>query len=64
MVSTSSEVLRVMGVWVRRADAGLARTAARNAGQSRIELHRPTIDGARTLRDLSDLEHARMPADA
>ena len=31
LVLATSEVVRVMGVWVRRADAGLLEGAARNA---------------------------------
>lgn len=53
MISTSTEVLRVMGVWVRRADAGLARGAARNAADSAMDNERRRMEDLRTLRDLA-----------
>lgn len=58
MISTSTEVLRVMGVWVRRADAGLARGAARNAADSAMETERRRLEDLRTLRDLAAAEEA------
>ena len=53
MVSATSEVVRIMGVWVRRADAGLARAAARNAASSMADLSARRFEAARTLRDLN-----------
>jgi hypothetical protein len=59
MVSTTSEVVRIMGVWVRRADAGLARGAARNAAASMADHRARRLEEIRTLRDLQAL----LPAD-
>lgn len=54
-VSATSEVVRIMGVWVRRADAGLARSAARNAAHSVEAAQARRLDDARTLRDLQGI---------
>jgi hypothetical protein len=65
MVSATSEVVRIMGVWVRRADAGLASAAARNAATSMAELSARRFEAARTLRDLNAVfptDHA-LPVD-
>ena len=59
MVSATSEVVRIMGVWVRRADAGLARAAARNAASSIADLSARRFEAARTLRELN----AAFPTD-
>lgn len=57
-VTATSEVVRIMGVWVRRADAGLARSAARNAARS-VDAHRSRqLEDARTLRDLQRIPGA------
>jgi hypothetical protein len=53
MVSATSDVVRIMGVWVRRADAGLARNAARNAASSLADLAAQRFEAARALRDLN-----------
>jgi hypothetical protein len=55
MVSATSEVVRIMGIWVRRADAGLAAGAARNAAASMADHRARRLDEARTLRDLQTL---------
>jgi hypothetical protein len=55
LVLATSEVVRVMGVWVRRADAGLLERAARNAAAGVAEPHARRMDEARTLRDLRRL---------
>ena len=55
LVSTTNEVVRIMGVWVRRADAGLARSAAVNAAHSMDTERSRQLDDARTLRDLSKI---------
>jgi len=54
-VSATSEVVRIMGVWVRRADAGLARSAARNAAHSVKAEEARRLEYARALRDLQGL---------
>jgi hypothetical protein len=64
MVATSNDVVRIMGVWVRRADAGLARGAARNAASSLAEDRRRSVDYARTLRELRDAERRTAPQTA
>ena len=64
MVSATSEVVRIMGVWVRRADAGLARRAAHNAAASVADHQARRLDEARTLRDLAAVLPVRSPAAA
>lgn len=53
LVNTTSDVVRIMGVWVRKADAGLARSAAMNAALSMDAERSRELDDARTLRDLA-----------
>jgi hypothetical protein len=61
-VNATADVVRIMGVWVRRADAGLARSAARNAARS-MEAQRSTqLDDARTMRDLQNIPMAGTAA--
>ena len=57
LVNTTTDMVRIMSVLVRRADAGLARSAALNAALSVDADRSRQIDDARTLRDL-----ARIPA--
>jgi hypothetical protein len=57
LVNTTTDVVRLMSVWVRRADAGLARSAALNAGHSVDANRSRQMDDARTMRDL-----AKIPA--
>jgi hypothetical protein len=54
----TAEVVRVMGSLVRRADSGLARSAARNAASSVHAKRFREIEDARTLRDLQDIPTA------
>jgi triphosphoribosyl-dephospho-CoA synthetase len=54
LVVTTSEVMRIMGVWVRRADAGLAVGAARNAATSVAEARTRSAQGAHALQDLDE----------
>jgi hypothetical protein len=62
LVFATSEVVRVMGVWVRRADAGLAAGAARNATTGIADRSSRRLEHARTLRDVRRLRPA--PEDA
>lgn len=57
MVSATSEVVRIMGFWVRRADAGLARNAARNAAASMADDRTRQLEEIRALRDLHAVLH-------
>jgi hypothetical protein len=57
-VTATSEVVRIMGFWVRRADAGLARSAARNAAHSVDAQRSRRLEDARTLRDLQAIPGA------
>lgn len=50
--STALMVMRVMGVWVRRADTTLARGAARNAAFAVASDRDRRAESMRTLRDL------------
>ncbi len=52
LVSATSEVVRIMGLWVRRADAGLAVTAARNAAASVEDSRAQRLEALQTLHDL------------
>jgi hypothetical protein len=54
----TTEVVRVMGSLVRRADSGLARSAARNAASSVHARHSREIEDARTLHDLQKIPTA------
>lgn len=56
--TATTDVVRLMGVWARRADAGLARSAARNAAHSMEDRRTRELDDARTLRDLRKLAPA------
>lgn len=58
MVSATSEVVRIMGRWVRHADAGLARGAVRNAAASMADHRARRLDEIRALRDLQALPPA------
>ena len=55
LVTATSEVVRVMGIWVRRADAGLVDRAARNAATGLADRSSRRLEDARTLRDLQRL---------
>ena len=60
-VNAPADVVRMMGHLARRADAGLARSAARNAAHS-MNAHRVReIEDARTLRDLQNIPEAPTP---
>lgn len=52
LASATSDVIRIMGRWVRRADASLAVTAARNAAASVEDSRAERLEALRTLRDL------------
>lgn len=64
IVTATSEVVRIMGVWVRRADAGLAVKAASNAAESIAETRACRLDEVRTLRDLSTVLPAQGRSEA
>ena len=55
-VTATSEVVRIMGVWIKRADAGLALSAARNAAHSVEAEQARRLDDARTMRDLHSID--------
>ena len=59
LVLATAEVVRVMGVWVRRADAGLAEGAVRNAAARVADRDARDLDEARTLRDVGRLRPMR-----
>jgi hypothetical protein len=59
IVSATSEVVRIMGIWVRRADAGLAVGAARNAAASLADSRDRRLEEARALHELQ----AVLPAE-
>ena len=57
-VTTTSQALRIMGVWVRRADAVLSEGAIANAARA-VEAERGRL--ARQERELDALDLARSP---
>ena len=60
IVNTTTDVVRIMGVWVRRADAGLAQAAALNAAHSVDADRSRQLDDARTIRDLAKIPAASV----
>jgi hypothetical protein len=58
LVATKHEIIRVMGVWVRRADARLASGAVRNAAMHMASFEQRRLEDARTMRDLRNLRPA------
>lgn len=52
VVLATTEVMRIMGVWVRRADAGLAIGAVRNAASGVALDRNRTLEDSHALRDL------------
>jgi hypothetical protein len=60
-VNATPDVVKIMGVWIRRADAGLARSAARNAAHSVEAAQARRLEDARTMRDLDDIPEALRP---
>jgi hypothetical protein len=62
VVLATAEVVRIMGVWVRRADAGLARGAARNAAASMADDHARRLEETRTLRELQAVLPPEIPS--
>jgi hypothetical protein len=58
LVATTNEIIRVMGVWVRRADARLASGAVRNAAIQVASFEQRRLEDARTMRDLRNLRPA------
>jgi len=63
LMNATTDVVRIMGVWVRRADAGLARSAALNAALSVDADRTRQIDDARTMRDLAKIPAASTPGE-
>jgi hypothetical protein len=60
-VTATPDVVKIMGVWIKRADAGLARSAARNAAHS-VEAERARrLEDARTMRDLQGIPAVARP---
>ena len=57
-VNATAEFVRIVGVWVRRADSELVRSAARNAAHSMNAERTREIEDARTLRDLQKIPAA------
>jgi hypothetical protein len=58
LVATTNEIIRVMSVWIRRADARLAGGAARNAAIQVAFPEQRRLEDARTMRDLRNLRPA------
>ena len=60
LVTATAEVVRAMSVLFRRADAGLALGAARNAAAGVAVADARRFEEARTLRDLRRLDQPEM----
>jgi hypothetical protein len=60
-MTATPDVVRIMGVLIRRADAGLARSAARNAAHSVEAEQARRLEDARTMRDLQSIPAVRAP---
>jgi hypothetical protein len=58
LVATTNGIIRVLGVWIRRADGGMARGAARNAATQVASRDHRRLEDARTMRDLRNLRPA------
>ena len=58
-LAASTEFVRIMSEMVRRADAGLVRSAARNAAYSVQAERVRRLDDARTIRDLQRIPLAQ-----
>jgi len=56
LTTATSEVMRLVSVFVRRLDAELVESAARNAESSVLDQHRRRFDEMRTLNDLRAIE--------
>lgn len=56
LTAATSDVVRLMALFVRRIDAELAETAVRNAESSMQADHERWAEEVRTLRDLQALE--------
>jgi hypothetical protein len=54
-MSTTPDMMRLTVALIRRADAGLARSAARNAAHSVEADHARRLEDARTMRDLQSI---------
>jgi hypothetical protein len=57
-MTTTPDMVRLMGFWIRRADAELVRSAARNAAHSVEAEHARRLEDARTMRDLQGIPAA------
>jgi hypothetical protein len=62
LLAATAEFLRACAVLARRADSGLAETAARNAAIVVTEHGTRRLEDARTMRDLSRLGFGEEPA--
>ena len=60
LTAATSEVVRLMALFVRRIDAGLVESAVRNAESGVLAHQQRTDDEVRTLSDLQALE-SRSP---
>jgi hypothetical protein len=58
-MNTTPDVVRIMGVLIRRADAELARSAARNAAHSVEAEQARRLEDSRTMRDLQSIPTVR-----
>jgi hypothetical protein len=58
LVASTNGIIRVMGVWIRRADARLASGAVRNAAIQVACGEQRRLEDARTRRDLRSLRPA------
>jgi hypothetical protein len=60
VIGATTDLIRIMGTLLRRADSGLASHAARNAATSMNAHQFRELDDARTLRDLESIPPANL----
>jgi len=56
LTAATSEVVRLMAVFVRRIDGGLVESAVRNAESGVLAHHERQVEASRTLSELQALE--------
>jgi hypothetical protein len=64
LTAATSEVMRLVSLFVRRIDSELVESAVRNAESSVLDQHRRRIEELRTLSDLHAIQERATPAPA
>jgi hypothetical protein len=64
LTAATSEVMRLVSLFVRRLDSELVESAVRNAESSVLDAHRRWVEEMRTLSELHAIEERPVPAPA